>query len=419
MESIGLDYNRFKGRPSEGIRFVIKKNKDELFQNVIQDLSSKDLKLENRIRILTELYNYILCCEDGIASHMESIFRVLYKYIDDDSKDVQAVILKIAYAVSFFISPDVVFPYFLGTVFSRDSAAETTIRASLKHGLKILNELIRGANKETLGTHIKSLVSILGTHEFDTSDSSVVMEQLLNLAELIMDSGKGLCKEFRSELFHAILNIAASSGGAYQLVITKYFEKLSNYCELKSTQELYTLELPKQLISLEKESEKWDKTSVRRFAFKILVANAKESMEDYWKPVTTILKNCTQRTKDSELRRDIINFLEFIIDTYCDMATLAENSPDILTSVLIPCCEWNPGKEFANIRMTAINCIRKSIEKALLEKSLFFSHYKDVLAALKSCLEDEWNGDLRLSSCVLLKAIMIFLSDNLGGMIIL
>jgi len=414
MNSIGLEYTSFKGRPSEGIRFVVKKNKDSLFQMILDELNTWSLNLEIRLRVLTQLYNYILCCEDGIASQMKTIFRVLLKYIDDDSKEVQKVLLKIAYAVAFFVSIDVVFPYFLDNIFVT-GGGEGILKQSLRSRLLILNELVRGSNKEKLAPHIRSLISILASLELDASESNNIVEQLLRLVELVIDSAKEQCKEFRSTLFSAILNIEASSGSSHQSIIENNLGKLKDCCGLKTSQELYLLELPGQLSSLAEESKAWNKSSMRRFAFKILVLNAKDAIEDYWQLVVTILENCTQQTKDFELKCDIIMFLETIIDQYYGIPKFEDYTEQILVKVLIPCCVWKAGKYHSNVRRTSINCIRKLINKDLIAQGTLYNHYQSLMPVVKSCLEDEWAADLRHSSCELMKTLIGFLSGKLTG----
>eukprot|EP00826_Nyctotherus_ovalis_P035300 TRINITY_DN3020_c0_g1_i7.p1 TRINITY_DN3020_c0_g1~~TRINITY_DN3020_c0_g1_i7.p1 ORF type:complete len:467 (+),score=120.11 TRINITY_DN3020_c0_g1_i7:130-1530(+) len=410
-----LDYAAFKVRPSEGTRFVIRKNKDSLFQMILDELSTWSLNLEIRLRLLIQLYNYILCCEDAIASHMKTIFRVLLKYVDDDSKEVQHVVLNIAYAVAFFLSPDVVFPYFLENLFVPEGGSEGMLRQSLKTRLQILNELVRGANKEKLAPHIRTLINVLASLELESSESANIVEQLLCLVELIMDSAKEQCKEYRSRLFSTILNVAASSGGVCQPAIDHNLEKLRTYCNLESSQQLYSLELPAQLKSLADESKGWNKTSTRRFAFKLLVLNAGEAIEDYWELVVAVLENCTQQAKDFELKCDVIMFLENVIDVYGETPKLEEFTEKMLVKVLIPCCVWKAGKYHSNVRRTSINCICKIVNKNLIARAVLYNHYQGLMSVLKSCLEDEWAADLRLASCALLKALIAFLSDHLTG----
>lgn len=412
---LGLNYAAFKTRPSEGTRFVVRKNKDSLFQMVLDELSTWSLNLEIRLRVLTQLYNYILCCEDAVASHMKTIFRVLLKYVDDDSKEVQRVVLNIAYAVAFFLSPDVVFPYFLENLFVPEGGSEGMLRQSLKTRLQILNELIRGANKEKLEPHIKTLINVLASLELESSESANIVEQLLRLVELIMDSAKEQCKEYRSRLFSTILNIAASSGGVCQPAIDRNLDKLRTYCSLQSSQELYSLELPAQLKSLAEESKAWNKASTRRFAFKLLVLNAGDAIEDYWELVVAVLENCTQQAKDFELKCDAVMFLENVIDVYGETPKLEEFAEQMLVKVLVPCCVWKAGKYHSNVRRTSINCIRKIVNKDLIGKEVLYSHYQGVMSVLKSCLEDEWAADLRLASCELLKTLVAFLSGRLTG----
>jgi hypothetical protein len=47
---------------------------------------------------------------------------------------------------------------------------EGTLKQSLKNALRIMNEVVQGSNKEELLPHIPSLISMIGSHEFDNSD---------------------------------------------------------------------------------------------------------------------------------------------------------------------------------------------------------------------------------------------------------
>jgi len=417
-----LEYGPFKGRPTTGIRFVIKKNKDMLFNLILEDLNTWCLNLQLRLKILTQLYHYILCCEDGILPHMKQIFKVLFKYADDDSKEVRDIIYKIAYSMGIFIPADILFPYYLETLFARESsggpiAGEGALKQSLRISLKLLNEIIRATDKNELQPHIKSLISILGSHEFDYGSSPEILSQateLLIMADLIMEHSPKSCSEYRSQLFNAILNITATTGD-----LQKYIDKLSKFSELKSTQELYLLELPNLISNMLKEAPSWSKFSGRRFAFKNVILNADSAIEIHWEKIIEIIEICTNQIKDYELRYDMLDFLEKIIEIHTSKKSteLLHYSELILIKILIPCCVWKVGKQNSNIRKTSVQIIRKLIERNYFSKENLYKYYKDLMSVLKSCLEDEWNAELRLVSVSFIGVLMNFLNGVITGIL--
>ncbi len=219
METIRLDYGPFKQRPTPGVRFVVRRNAASLLQMISDDLSTWSLNFNLRLGILTQLYNFTLCCEDGVTPYIQKIVRLLFRHVDDDSKEVQTICLKTAYALGLFVPADVLIPYFMEAIFSRNTpgvsdGSEGVFKQSLRNALRLLIAIVEGTDKGELGPHVGSLVSLLGSQEFENNESTEVAEHLLLLADTIMDAAKANSQAFKSSLFSAILNISGSMGTA-------------------------------------------------------------------------------------------------------------------------------------------------------------------------------------------------------------
>jgi len=225
MEKKGLFLGAFKQRPSEGTRFIIRKNSDIMIKFILDDISTWSLNPQLRYTYLVQLYNFILCCEDGIASNIQKITKVILKYVDDDIKEIQVICLRIAYSIGFFVSPDVHIPFILEAIFQKEpgnlanATGDGVLKQSLKNVLRIMNEVIKGSSREELKPHLKSLVNLLNSPEFENNESSGTIECLLNLIENIMNTAQEQCKEYKSELFSSIINICSIINESFNKVI--------------------------------------------------------------------------------------------------------------------------------------------------------------------------------------------------------
>jgi hypothetical protein len=131
-----------------------------------------------------------------------------------------------------------------------------------------------------------------------------------------------------------------------------------------------------------------------------------------------IISHCSEAVKDIEMRMEMMNLMEFIIEQLFDQ--VEAYLPYIIEQILIPATAWKAQRPNNKIRKAAMVCLIK-IFKNLNEKNQnkdtwqeSFNFFKELLLLLKSTLEDDWDPELRWLSIQFLKNILI-LGDRLGS----
>lgn len=129
--------------------------------------------------------------------------------------------------------------------------------------------------------------------------------------------GYGLAK-VHTEIFDSYLIIQSTlyqkeAAAASLEVLT---EKLAKNCGYNSTSEFYSEEVKTVMYRFfeEKEYQSWNKFSKDRFKFEVIVRHCREGIPKYIEIIIDIISKCTEPDKDPELKFDMLNQLDFIVD---------------------------------------------------------------------------------------------------------
>lgn len=79
--------------------------------------------------------------------------------------------------------------------------------------------------------------------------------------------------------------------------------------------------------------------------------------------------------------------------------------------ILIPSTVWKVGKPNVKIRKAAVICMIRLLEFKLIDKEKLYASFKDIMAVLKNCIDDDWANDLRFTSVVLIKKMIEYLHE--------
>ena len=97
--------------PGDATRYIVGKYTTQLVEQVLRDLDEFSLKPHLKEKCLNQLYNLIVCIEDGIKPHVEKILtRIVYKDILDEEPAIAERVLKITELIGLYVPMDFVLP---------------------------------------------------------------------------------------------------------------------------------------------------------------------------------------------------------------------------------------------------------------------------------------------------------------------
>lgn len=74
---------------------------------------------------------------------------------------------------------------------------------------------------------------------------------------------------------------------------------------------------------------------------------------------------------------------------------------------------WRAGKPSIKIRKAAILVFSKALNRGILESDALHKLYPEILPPLKTCMDDDWAPDLRLSATHFMTLLITALKDHL------
>lgn len=157
--------------------------------------------------------------------------------------------------------------------------------------------------------------------------------------------------------------------------------------------------------------ENWNRHSPDRFIFDLLVRRSTTAVVDYWETILMIIAANIEREKDVEVRMDMLALVEHFLNQKDLHSTIVFYSEIVLKMILMPSLGWIAGKPNVNTRKAAIICIMRLVQEKLVEPEVLRDNFKKMLESLKSCLDDDWENDLRFASVVMIKYCLEYLKD--------
>jgi len=117
---------------------------------------------------------------------------------------------------------------------------------------------------------------------------------------------------------------------------------------------------------LKKGYAEWDKYSKDRFKFAVIVRFCSRSISKYMEIVVDIISKCTENPKDPVLKFDMLELLEYLINTEETQPFIRENSSALIKKIITQVLVWKAGKPNMKIRKAGILCLSKMIRNQLV-----------------------------------------------------
>ena len=117
-----LDYFPPDKMPGEGTKYVVCKHLNALIDKIYRDLNEFSLKQNLKQKTMQQLYSLIICAEDRIKPHCESILKnVVYKFILDEDPEMAARSYKIAELMGFYVQTNFLLPMMISHLTDSES----------------------------------------------------------------------------------------------------------------------------------------------------------------------------------------------------------------------------------------------------------------------------------------------------------
>jgi len=158
----------------------------------------------------------------------------------------------------------------------------------------------------------------------------------------------------------------------------------------------------------------WGKYSKDRFKFDVIVRNCKEGIPKYIEIIIEVIGACIQPEKEPELKFDMLNLLDFIIEFKEISDTITENGLAIITKIINPVTVWRVGKPNIKIRKAGALIMMKLLDNNLVLPKDLLQGYSGLIPSLKNCMSDDWAPDLRFASVSMAEKLLFSVNGMLN-----
>lgn len=189
-------------------------------------------------------------------------------------------------------------------------------------------------------------------------------------------------------------------------------DSLARNCGIETASDLFSVELSVLLDEMQEDYESWNKNTPERFIFDMLVRRSQTAVVDYWETILMIVAANIDADKEFELRMDMLALVEHLLLQTDLHSTIVFYSEIILKMILLPTMQWRVGKPNVRIRKASIVCLIKLIDQNLIEKDKLYESDKQIVTALKNCMDDDWANDIRYAAVVFLRQYLAYLKEQ-------
>ena len=161
----------------------------------------------------------------------------------------------------------------------------------------------------------------------------------------------------------------------------------------------------------------WGAGTPDRFVFAALLGSCSAATLSQLMPsVLAVLHSCLQKDRDAQMRLDLLKLLDQLFESKEQQGAFAPHAGTVLTEVLLPALVWHVGKTAAAIRYSAIVATGSLLQAGLVTKPQLLDAMQssDLLAALNSCLEEDYYADTRQASCLVMEHVLRVAGDGLS-----
>lgn len=205
---IKLDF--FEERPGEGTRYIVGKYTQNLVETILKDISDFALKANLKEKSMCQLYNMILCVEDGIKPHTERILKqVVYKFILDEEPEIAQRAYKIAEVLGLYVETDYIIPMMISHLTDTESKSVPIFVSS---SLTAFSAVLTHSNvrfSSQLAIFIPRIIDLIVSSDFLYSENLDVMNKTLQVTANLIYAAGPLCKEHQHGLFKILLQLGS------------------------------------------------------------------------------------------------------------------------------------------------------------------------------------------------------------------
>lgn len=409
-------------------KYMIKRNAESIFHSLVEEI--KDFTMPNNIKIqsLCSLKIIIEASDNCLDKYIESLLFAIYKNCNHEEERIRELILEISEILGKCISQEVLIPTILRHLNDNELKTSGVFSSCLEifaYSLKKIKNVSYENIKICLETMKDLGIFSSENYSLDKRYKKIVTctyEIYCNLISNLRESKQSdktqvdlIIKSYHSELFYPLLILQSIPllDLQYRQNVSLYMKYLADLCSLDSICDLYNAELFYTL-NLFKESHKlWRKNTADRFAFDTYVKQAADFLNfdegENWIRILEIISNCCESDKDIEMRMDMIMLIEHLISSAgkTQDSNLVYFVEFIIEQILIPASAWKANRPNYNVRKGALYCLIKLYQNNLVEIEVSVKFIKSYLVFLKSCLDDDWDFELRNISIKLVTRLLI------------
>ena len=218
----------------------------------------------------------------------------------------------------------------------------------------------------------------------------------LNTLESLINLCKTALKPHMQGLFEVLLDLWNSEVSESA---KSAMSALAEAVEAESLNGLFALELPLLLPNLMQDYKHWEVRSKARLAFQTLVIGAGSAVVDYFSHIIDVISVNTQLGKDSAVRSSMLEVLSALLAAPSLRPALRPFSQRLFREVLCPVLHWKPGAAGSQVRLSGIKCVLALLTEAIPEPAVLVSDWTYIFPVLQTCLEDDYDPNLRLFAC--------------------
>ena len=112
----------FIENPGEGTRYIVSKYTSQLVEAILKDVNEFALKSHLKEKSLCQLYNLIICVDNGIKPHTEKILKqIIYKLILDEEAPIANRSYKICELLGLYVETDYILPMMIAHLTDSES----------------------------------------------------------------------------------------------------------------------------------------------------------------------------------------------------------------------------------------------------------------------------------------------------------
>jgi hypothetical protein len=109
----------------------------------------------------------------------------------------------------------------------------------------------------------------------------------------------------------------------------------------------------------------------------------------------------------------MLGLMEYFIQNDDLKETLEFYGEVFIKGVLVPCLEWRSGMPNTKIREGAIICLKKLLERGLVEEEVIYASFTQIFDNLKNCLDDDYTSSIRFIATVFFKTLIEGVHEHL------